>query len=59
MFKSPSQLPEEARSKMAVTLNEPRNLAAKCGDEDSSGLFTDVITQFEKHAWFLRASLDT
>jgi starvation-inducible DNA-binding protein len=39
-------------------VRESRSLAAKYGDEDSSGLLTEVITQFEKHAWFLRASLD-
>jgi starvation-inducible DNA-binding protein len=40
-------------------VRESRGLAAKYGDEDSSGLLTEVITQFEKHAWFLRASLDS
>ena len=29
------------------------------GDPDDSDLLTQVITEFEKHSWFLRASLDT
>ena len=37
---------------------ESRTLAEKHGDTDSADLFTQVITEFEKHAWFLRASLE-
>jgi starvation-inducible DNA-binding protein len=36
---------------------ESRALAAKLGDEDTEGLLTDVITDFEKNAWFLRATI--
>lgn len=35
-----------------------RNVANDAGDTDTADLFTQVITEFEKHAWFLRASLD-
>ncbi len=38
---------------------ESRALAEKHGDTDTVDLFTQVITEFEKHAWFLRASLET
>jgi len=36
---------------------ESREIAQKLGDEESVGLLTDVITAFEKNAWFLRATL--
>ena len=36
---------------------ESRELAQEHGDEESVGLLTDVITDFEKNAWFLRATL--
>jgi starvation-inducible DNA-binding protein len=39
-------------------LRESRGVAEKHGDTDTVDLFTQVITEFEKHAWFLRASLD-
>jgi starvation-inducible DNA-binding protein len=35
-----------------------RGVAEKHGDTDTVDLFTQVITEFEKHAWFLRASLE-
>jgi starvation-inducible DNA-binding protein len=38
-------------------IREARELAQKNGDEESVGLLTDVITDFEKNAWFLRATL--
>jgi starvation-inducible DNA-binding protein len=38
-------------------VREARELAQKSGDEESVSLFTDVITDFEKNAWFLRATL--
>jgi starvation-inducible DNA-binding protein len=41
-----------------VGLRESRRTAEKLGDTDTVDLFTGVITAFEKHAWFLRASLD-
>jgi len=39
-------------------LHESRRAAEKLGDTDTVDLFTQVITEFEKNAWFLRASLD-
>jgi starvation-inducible DNA-binding protein len=39
-------------------LRESRDVAQKNGDTDTTDLFTAVITDFEKHAWFLRASLE-
>jgi starvation-inducible DNA-binding protein len=38
-------------------VREARELAQKSGDEETVSLFTDVITDFEKNAWFLRATL--
>lgn len=38
-------------------LRESRKLAQEHQDIDSEGLLTDVITEFEKHTWFLRATL--
>ena len=34
-----------------------RNLADKNGDTDTVDLLTGIITEFEKHSWFLTASL--
>lgn len=34
-----------------------RTLAESLQDTDTADVFTQVITEFEKHAWFLRASL--
>jgi starvation-inducible DNA-binding protein len=34
-----------------------RLLAESLQDTDTADVFTQVITEFEKHAWFLRASL--
>ena len=42
-----------------VGLRESRGVSEKAGDTDTVDLFTGVITEFEKNAWFLRASLDT
>src|SRR5688572_22865212 len=39
-------------------LRESRALAEKHADLDTADLFTGIITEFEKHAWFLRASLE-
>jgi starvation-inducible DNA-binding protein len=38
-------------------LREARGVGEKNGDTDSVDLLTQVITEFEKHTWFLRASL--
>lgn len=35
-----------------------RSAAEKLGDTDTVDLFTGIITEFEKHVWFLRASLE-
>jgi starvation-inducible DNA-binding protein len=39
-------------------LHETRALAEELGDTDTHDLATLVVTDFEKHAWFLRASLE-
>lgn len=36
-----------------------RKIAEENADTDSVDLLTAVVTEFEKHAWFLRASLDS
>src|SRR5688500_15206902 len=41
-----------------VGCRESRKVAEVQGDTDTVDLFTTVITEFEKHAWFLRASLE-
>jgi starvation-inducible DNA-binding protein len=40
-------------------LRESRELAENHHDTDTVDLFTQIITEFEKHAWFLRASMET
>ena len=37
---------------------ESRTVAEKHADTDTVDLITQVIAEFEKHAWFLQASLD-
>jgi starvation-inducible DNA-binding protein len=39
-------------------LRESRGVAEQDGDIDTVDLLTGIITEFEKHAWFLRASLE-
>ena len=39
-------------------LRKTRSLADDGGDTDTVDLLTGIITEFEKHGWFLRASLD-
>ncbi len=39
-------------------LRETRDLGEQEDDVDSVDLLTGIITEFEKHAWFLRASLE-
>ncbi len=36
-----------------------RGVGEKLGDTDTVDLLTGIVTEFEKHAWFLRASLDS
>jgi starvation-inducible DNA-binding protein len=40
-------------------LRESRGVAETNGDIDTVDLLTGIITEFEKHAWFLRASLES
>lgn len=39
-------------------LRESRTVVEDLGDTDSVDLLTGIITEFEKHGWFLRASLE-
>jgi starvation-inducible DNA-binding protein len=39
-------------------LRESRSVAEKHSDTDTVDLVTGIVTEFEKHAWFLRASLE-
>jgi starvation-inducible DNA-binding protein len=39
-------------------LRESRSLAEALKDTDTVDLLTGIVTEFEKHDWFLRASLD-
>jgi starvation-inducible DNA-binding protein len=39
-------------------VRESRTAIEKLGDTDSVDLLTGIVTEFEKHAWFLRASLE-
>ncbi|NNB88513.1 MULTISPECIES: DNA starvation/stationary phase protection protein Dps [Corallococcus] len=39
-------------------LRESRTAVEGLKDTDTVDLFTGIITEFEKHAWFLRASLE-
>jgi starvation-inducible DNA-binding protein len=39
-------------------LKESRKVSEGQGDTDTVDLITGIITEFEKHAWFLRASLE-
>ena len=40
-------------------LRESRKVAEENGDTDTEDMLTLVITEFEKNAWFLRASLES
>lgn len=40
-------------------VRESRKLAEELGDLDTADILTQVVTDFEKHAWFLRASLES
>jgi starvation-inducible DNA-binding protein len=40
-------------------VRESRVVAEKLADTDTVDLLTQVISEFEKHGWFLRASLET
>jgi starvation-inducible DNA-binding protein len=49
----------ERFDKYLVGVRESRTTAEKLGDTDTVDLFTQVVTEFEKNSWFLRASLET
>jgi len=49
----------ERFDKYLTGVRESRTAAEKLGDTDTVDLFTQVVTEFEKHTWFLRASLDS
>jgi starvation-inducible DNA-binding protein len=38
--------------------HQSRRVAEEKDDTDTVDLLTEIVTEFEKHAWFLRASLD-
>jgi starvation-inducible DNA-binding protein len=40
-------------------VRESRGLSEKLGDTDTVDLLTGIVTEFEKNAWFLRASLES
>jgi len=40
-------------------VREGRKVAEQHQDTDTVDLLTGIITEFEKHAWFLRASLES
>jgi starvation-inducible DNA-binding protein len=40
-------------------VRQSRGAAEKLGDPDGVDLFTRIVSEFEKNAWFLRASLET
>lgn len=52
------KLLSERIERYLVGIRDSRTIAEKLGDTDTVDLFTQVVTEFEKHAWFLRASLD-
>lgn len=40
-------------------LRDSRTVAEELKDTDTVDLYTGIITEFEKHSWFLRASLES
>jgi starvation-inducible DNA-binding protein len=40
-------------------LRETREVAEEAGDTDTHDMATIIITEFEKHAWFLRSTLES
>ena len=49
----------ERIEKYLDVVRDSRSAVEKLGDTDTVDLFTGIVTEFEKHAWFLRASLDS
>ena len=52
------KLLSERIDKYLAGARQSRSVAEKNGDADSVDLLTGIITEFEKHSWFLKASLD-
>ncbi len=52
------KLLSERIEKYLGEVRESRVVAEKLGDADTVDVFTQVVVEFEKHAWFLRASLE-
>jgi starvation-inducible DNA-binding protein len=48
----------ERIDKYLAGARQSRTVAEKFGDTDSVDLLTGIITEFEKHSWFLKASMD-
>ena len=51
------RLLSERIEKFIAGVHDSRALAEKFSDTDTADVFTQIITEFEKFAWFLRASL--
>jgi starvation-inducible DNA-binding protein len=52
------KLLSERIDKYLTGARQSRTAAERFGDTDSVDLLTGIITEFEKHSWFLKASLD-
>lgn len=53
------KLLSERIDKYLLGVRESRSIGEKLGDTDTVDLLTGIVTEFEKNAWFLRASLDS
>lgn len=51
------KLPAERFEIYLAGVRESRGTAEKLADTDTVDLLTGVVTDFEKNAWFLRATL--
>jgi starvation-inducible DNA-binding protein len=49
----------ERFEKYLAGVREARGVGEQLGDTDTVDLLTGIVTEFEKNAWFLRASLDS
>jgi len=52
------KLLEERIESYLAGVREARAVGEKAGDVDTVDLLTGIVTEFEKHAWFLRAHLE-
>ena len=52
------KLLEERIESYLTGVREARAIGEKAGDVDTVDLLTGIVTEFEKHAWFLRAHLE-